>query len=86
MSAQFKAIVLNQEGENFSREVKYLDKSFFKHGDVADLAEKMTKFLLDKNKEVRRDQAIARIEATYTPEAQVAFITSALKNKLEGKC
>ena len=34
MSDQFKALILNQEGENFSREVKYLDKSFLKHGDV----------------------------------------------------
>ena len=34
MSDQFKAIVLNQEGENLSREVKSLDKSFLKHGDV----------------------------------------------------
>ena len=34
MSDQFKAIVLNQEGENFSREVKSLDRSFLKHGDV----------------------------------------------------
>ena len=34
MSDQFKAIVLNQEGENFSCEVKSLDKSFLKHGDV----------------------------------------------------
>ena len=34
MSDQFKAIVLNQEGENFSREIKSLDKSFLKHGDV----------------------------------------------------
>ena len=34
MSDQFKAIVLNQEGENFSREVKSLDKRFLKHGDV----------------------------------------------------
>ncbi len=34
MSDQFKAIVLNQEGENFSREVKPLDRSFLKHGDV----------------------------------------------------
>ena len=34
MSEQFKAIVLNQEGENFSREVKSLDRSFLKHGDV----------------------------------------------------
>ncbi len=34
MSDQFKALILNQEGENFSREVKSLDKSFLKHGDV----------------------------------------------------
>ncbi len=34
MSDKFKAIVVNQEGENFTREVKSLDKSFLKHGDV----------------------------------------------------
>ncbi len=34
MSDQFKAIVLNQEGESFTREVKLLEKSFLKHGDV----------------------------------------------------
>ena len=34
MSDQFKALVLNQEGDNFTREVKSLDKSFLKHGDV----------------------------------------------------
>jgi len=34
VSDQFKAIVLNQEGENFSRDVKSLDRSFLKHGDV----------------------------------------------------
>jgi acrylyl-CoA reductase (NADPH) len=34
VSDNFKAIVLNQEGENFSREVKSIDKSFLKHGDV----------------------------------------------------
>tara|TARA_B100001123_G_scaffold442570_1_gene586514 strand:- start:684 stop:1685 length:1002 start_codon:yes stop_codon:yes gene_type:complete len=34
MSDKFKAIVLNQSGERFSREVKTLDKSFFKSGDV----------------------------------------------------
>ena len=34
MSDQFKALVLNQEGDNFSREVKSLNKSFLKHGDV----------------------------------------------------
>ncbi len=31
---KFKAIVLNQSGENFSREIKTLDKGFFKTGDV----------------------------------------------------
>ena len=34
MSEQFKALVINQEGENFTREVKSIDKSFLKHGDV----------------------------------------------------
>jgi len=34
MSEKFKAIVLNQTGEQFSREIKTLDKSFFKTGDV----------------------------------------------------
>ncbi len=34
MSDQFKALVINQEGENFTREVKLVDKSFLKHGDV----------------------------------------------------
>ena len=34
MSDQFKALILNQEGENFSREVNSIDKSFLKHGDV----------------------------------------------------
>ena len=34
MSDQFKAIVLNQQDENFTREVKSLDRSFLKHGDV----------------------------------------------------
>ena len=34
MSDSFKALVLNQEGENFNREVKTIDKTFLKHGDV----------------------------------------------------
>lgn len=34
MSDKFKAIVLNQSGDQFSREIKTLDKSFFKTGDV----------------------------------------------------
>jgi len=34
MNNKFKAIVLNQSGDQFSREIKTLDKSFFKSGDV----------------------------------------------------
>ncbi len=34
MSDHFKALLLNQEGENFTREIKSLDKSFLKDGDV----------------------------------------------------
>ena len=34
MSEKFKAIVLNQSGDNFSRDIKTLDKTFFSSGDV----------------------------------------------------
>jgi alcohol dehydrogenase/acrylyl-CoA reductase (NADPH) len=34
MSDSFKALVVDQEGENFTREIKTLEKSFLKHGDV----------------------------------------------------
>ena len=34
MSDSFKALVVSQEGENFNREIKSIDKSFLKHGDV----------------------------------------------------
>ena len=34
MSEQFKAFILNQDGESFTREVKSVEKSFLKHGDV----------------------------------------------------
>ena len=34
MSNQFKALILNQDGENFSREVKSVEKSFLKDADV----------------------------------------------------
>ncbi len=34
MSDQFKALIINQEGENFTREVKSIEKNFLKHGDV----------------------------------------------------
>ena len=34
MSNQFKALILNQDGESFTREVKSIEKDFLKHGDV----------------------------------------------------
>tara|TARA_Y100000590_G_scaffold294884_1_gene332305 strand:- start:122 stop:1123 length:1002 start_codon:yes stop_codon:yes gene_type:complete len=34
MSDKFKAIILNQEGESFKREVQTINKDFLKHGDV----------------------------------------------------
>jgi len=34
VSEQFKALILNQDGESFTREVKSVEKSFLKHGDV----------------------------------------------------
>jgi alcohol dehydrogenase/acrylyl-CoA reductase (NADPH) len=34
VSDQFKALIINQEGDNFTRKVKSIDKSFLKHGDV----------------------------------------------------
>ena len=34
MSDQFKALILNQDGESFLREIKSIDKNFLKHGDV----------------------------------------------------
>ena len=34
MSEEFKALVVNQEGKNFTRDVKFINKSFLKHGDV----------------------------------------------------
>jgi acrylyl-CoA reductase (NADPH) len=34
VSDQFKALVLNQKGEEYTREVKSVDRKFLKHGDV----------------------------------------------------
>ena len=34
MSDQFKALILDQKGEEFFRDIKSIDKSFLKHGDV----------------------------------------------------
>src|SRR5210317_563764 len=34
MSSQFKALIIDQEGEGLKREIKSVDQSFLKHGDV----------------------------------------------------
>ena len=34
MSNQFKAFILNQDGESFTREVQSIERNFLKHGDV----------------------------------------------------
>ena len=34
MSGNFKALLINQEGENFTRGIKNIDKSYLKYGDV----------------------------------------------------
>ena len=34
MADSFKALVINKEGENFHREIKSIDKTFLKHGNV----------------------------------------------------
>ena len=34
MSENFKALILNQTEKEFTREIKSIDKSFLKHGDV----------------------------------------------------
>jgi len=34
MSDNFKALLINQDGENFTREIKNVDKDFLKRGDV----------------------------------------------------
>ena len=34
MSDKFKALILNQDGESFTREIKSIDKNYLKHGDV----------------------------------------------------
>jgi acrylyl-CoA reductase (NADPH) len=34
MSDTFKALIVNQEGENFTREIKSINKNFLKHGNV----------------------------------------------------
>jgi glycosyltransferase involved in cell wall biosynthesis len=51
---------------------------FFRQGDVADLAETISKWIRRPRDAEERRQCIAVIESRYTPERQVAFIEAAL--------
>ena len=68
MSDKFKAIVINQEGENFTREIKEVDKKFLGEGDVlvkidfSDLNYKDALILNDGGKIVREFPRIPGID------------------------
>ena len=72
MSDKFKAIVLNQSGEQFSREVKDLDKSFLNSGDVlvkvdfSDLNYKDAMILKDGGKLVKEYPRIPGVDFSGT--------------------
>ena len=44
MSDNFKALVINQDGENFTREIKTIDNSFLKHRSL-NLSQRETFFV-----------------------------------------
>ena len=71
MSDNFNALVINQEGEKFSREIKKIDKSFLKHGDV----------LVKKPKEITSRQAMMLGTAGLTA-IQCAFTTKQTREVL----
>ena len=68
MSEKFKAIVINQEGENFTREIKEVDEKFLGEGDVlvkidfSDLNYKDALILNDGGKIVREFPRIPGID------------------------
>jgi len=68
MSDKFKAIVINQEGENFTREIKEVEKNFLGEGDVfvkidfSDLNYKDALILNDGGKIVREFPRIPGID------------------------
>ena len=68
MSDKFKAIVINQEGENFTREIKEVDEKFLGEGDVlvkidfSDLNYKDALILNDGGKIVREFPRIPGID------------------------
>ena len=74
MNSNFKAIVINQSGEKFSREVKTLEKSFLKNGDVlvkidfSDLNFKDAMILKDGGKLIKEYPRIPGIDFSGTVE------------------
>jgi len=74
MSEKFKAIILSQSGDQFSREVKTLDKSFFKDGDVlikidySDLNFKDAMILKDGGKLIKEYPRIPGVDFSGTVE------------------
>tara|TARA_B100000029_G_scaffold502698_1_gene578408 strand:+ start:72 stop:1073 length:1002 start_codon:yes stop_codon:yes gene_type:complete len=74
MSDKFKAIVLNQSGDKFSREVKTLDKTFLKSGEVlikvdySDLNFKDAMILKDGGKLIKEYPRIPGIDLSGTVE------------------
>tara|TARA_Y100000590_G_scaffold378563_1_gene445586 strand:+ start:296 stop:1297 length:1002 start_codon:yes stop_codon:yes gene_type:complete len=75
MSEKFKAIVLNQSGDKFSREVQTLDKSFLKEGDVlvkidySDLNFKDAMILKNGGKLIKAYPRIPGVDFSGTVEA-----------------
>ena len=74
MSETFKALVINQEGENFTREIKNLNLDFINHGDVlvkidySDLNYKDALILNDGGKLVKEFPRIPGIDFAGTVE------------------
>ena len=57
MSDKFKAIVINQDGDNFTREVKSLDKNFdqINYDDISEIYLKDLKNLSDKFNDLKKN-------------------------------
>ena len=74
MSNKFKAIVLEQSGDKFSRQVKTLDKTFLNSGDVlikvdySDLNFKDAMILRDGGKLIKEYPRIPGVDLSGTVE------------------
>ena len=77
MNEKFKAIVVNQSADHFSREVKDLDKNFLKDGDVlvkidySDLNFKDALILKNGGKLVKEYPRIPGIDFSGTVEESI---------------